>query len=129
MGNRKKLRRQFVNGEVKYEDLSEADRKYIDRYARRIERDMMDGADAIPTLKEVPCQLWPGKKVLVPADALIVEDEDGLLYLGEVSEKNLIVSENYKSRERGRKMAESRRRREEEEKAVLQMKPTTLGED
>lgn len=129
MGNRKKLRRQFVSGEVKYENLSNEDRKYIDRYARRIERDMIGGEDVMPTFKEVPCQKWPGKKVLVPADALILEGEDGLLYLGDVSEENLIVSQNYKDRESARRRAESRRNREEEEKAVIEMKPTTLGEE
>lgn len=130
MANKKKLRRQFVNGEVNYEDLSDADKRYLDRYARRIERDMMVGKEfSVPTYKEVPCQKWPGKKVMVPVDAKIVTGEDGLLYLEEEDPKNLIVSENWKSRERGRKLADSRRKREEQEQVVIEMKPTVLGED
>lgn len=130
MANKKKLRRQFVNGEVNYEDLSDADKRYLDRYARRIERDMMAGKEfSVPTYKEVPCQKWPGKKVMVPVDAKIVTGEDGLLYLEEEDPKNLIVSENWKSRERGRKLADSRRKREEQEQVVIEMKPTVLGED
>lgn len=91
---------------------------------------MMAGKEfSVPTYKEVPCQKWPGKKVMVPVDAKIVTGEDGLLYLEEEDPKNLIVSENWKSRERGRKLADSRRKREEQEQAVIEMKPTVLGED
>jgi hypothetical protein len=130
VASKKKLRRDFVNGKVRYEDLSEADRKYIDKYARKIERDMMAGKEAaIPTYKEVPCQKWPGKTVLVSVQANIVEGSDGLLYLEEEDPKNLIVSQNWKYREAGKKAAASRKKREEKEKAVIDMAPTVLGED
>ena len=130
MASRKKLRRKFVNGEVDYNNLTADEKAYIDKFARKIERDMIAGKEAsIPTYKEVPCQMLPGKNVAVPVNAKIVEGSDGLLYIDEEDPKNLIVSRNWKDRESGRRAAESRKQREETVKAVLDMEPTVLGED
>lgn len=130
MASRKKLRRKFVNGEVEYQNLTADEKAYIDKFARKIERDMTTGKEtSIPTYKEVPCQKWKGKKVQVPVTANIVEGDDGLLYLNEVDPKNLIVSRNYRDRESGKRAAAARQKREETVKAVIDMEPTVLGED
>ena len=136
MANRKKLRRRFMNGEVKYDQLSEDERKYIDKFARKIERDMTIGSDlVIPTYKEVPCQKWNGKTALVPATCNVVTGEDGLLYVEEEDPKNLIVSTNWLQRQASLRAEASRARQkvakaqqQETEKAVTDLKPIVLGE-
>ena len=124
MGNRKKLRRKFYNGEIKLQDLSEDDAKYLEKHIRKMQRDLQDSG-TVPTFKEMPCQKWPGKTVLVSENAVITTGEDGLLY----ADDKLIVSENWKSKESARKAAESREARKETEQAVTELKPTRLGED
>ena len=129
MENRKKLRKRFFNGDITLEDLTGDEQRYIFKYIKKMERDIQEGKDAsIPTFIEVPCQKT-GKNVQVPCTAKIVTGEDGLLYLGEVSEDTLIVSQYWHDQEYLRKNVEGRKNRDEREKLAVNLEPTRLGED
>ena len=130
MANRKKLRKRFFAGEVSLNDLTKDEAKYLNKYIRKMERDTTVGKEfATPTYKEVPCQKLPGKTVLVSVSAPIVTGEDGLLYVNEVADKNLIVSGTYRDRESAKKTEAARLAKETREAAVTQLAPTRLGEE
>ena len=129
MANRKKLRQRFFNGEAQLDELNADEQKYIFKLIRKMERDIQDGKDSgAPTFIEVPCQKT-GKTVYVPCTANVIKGDDGLLYLGEVQEENLIVSQYWHDQEYLRKNSEGKRNKQEREKKAVQLKPTRLGED
>lgn len=92
-----------------------------------------DANNSIPTFREWPCQMWKGKKVLLPDSIVPFLNKDGILCYnltqGKEVKEVVVTSFDWKLKQEKIKAAQELATRKEQESKALLMQPTKLGND